>query len=93
MLEIDKVLQLKEEFLLYQLDVGEGMFWLFNIENGDSFKLNETSYYILSLLDGNRSIGKIQECILDKYNDMGPDIVLGDFEELIEGMKRNNIFK
>ncbi len=93
MLEIDKVLQLKEEFLLYQLDVGEGMFWLFNIENGDSFKLNETSYYILSQLDGNRSIGKIQEFILDKYNDMDPDIVLGDFEELIEGMKKNSIFK
>ncbi len=93
MLEIDKVLQLKEEFLLYQLDVGEGMFWLFNIENGDSFKLNETSYYILSLLDGNRSIGKIQESILDKYNDMDPDIVLGDFEELVERMKKNRIFK
>lgn len=93
MLEIDKVLQMKEEFLLYQLDVGEGMFWLFNIENGDSFKLNETSYYMLSLFDGKKKIGEIQKCVLEKYHDIDPDAVTRDFEELLERMKKNSIFK
>jgi len=93
MLELDKVLQLKEEFILYQLEVGEGMFWLFNIENGDSFKLNETSYYMLSLFDGNRDIGKVHKYILDKYHDIGPDVISGDFEELLEEMTKNSIFK
>lgn len=92
MLEVDKVLQLKEEFILYKLEVGKGMFWLFNIENGDSFKLNETSYYMLSLFDGNRSIGEICKCILDKYPNSNPDVVLEDFEELVERMKKENIF-
>jgi len=92
MLEVDKVLQLKEKFILYKLEVGKGMFWLFNIENGDSFKLNETSYYMLSLFDGNRSIGEICKCILDKYPNSNPDVVLEDFEELIERMKKENIF-
>ena len=91
MLEVDRVLQLKEEFILYKLEVGEGMFWLFNIENGDSFKLNETSYYILSLFDGNTSIGEIHKCILDKYPDANPNIILKDFEELME--RKENIFK
>ncbi len=91
MLEVDRVLQLKEEFILYKLEVGEGMFWLFNIENGDSFKLNETSYYILSLFDGNRGIGEIHKCILDKYPDANPNIILKDFEELME--RKENIFK
>ena len=93
MLEVDRVLQLKKEFILYKLEVGKGMFWLFNIENGDSFKLNETSYHILSLFDGNRSIGEIHKCILDKYPDSDPNLVLKDFEELIERMKKKNIFK
>jgi len=92
MLEVDKVLQLKEEFILYKLEVGKGMFWLFNIENGDSFKLNETSYYMLSLFDGNRSIREICKYILDKYPNSNPDVVLEDFEELIERMKKENIF-
>lgn len=93
MLEIDKILQLKKEYILYKLEVDEGMFWLFNIENGDSFKLNETSYYMLSLFNGKRSIGKIQKCILDEYPDSDANIVLNDFEELIKKMKKNNIFK
>lgn len=92
MLEVDKALQLKEEFILYKLEVGKGMFWLFNIENGDSFKLNETSYYMLSLFDGNMSIGEIYKCILNKYPNSNPDVVLEDFEELIERMKKENIF-
>lgn len=92
MLEIDKVLQLKEEFLTYKLEVGDGMFWLFNIETGDSFKLNETSYHMLSLLDGSKSIEEIQECILDEYPDSNPDVILKDFEELIERMEKENIF-
>jgi len=92
MLEIDKVLQLKGEFLTYKLEVGDGMFWLFNIETGDSFKLNETSYHMLSLLDGSKSIGEIQECILDEYPDSNPDVILKDFEELLEKMVKENIF-
>ncbi len=93
MLEVDKILQLKEEFILYKLDVDKGMFWLFNIENGDSFKLNEISYYILSLFDRNRSIEKIKKCILDKNPDVDSDTILKDFEELIIKFQNQNIFK
>ena len=93
MLEVDKILQLKEEFILYKLDVDKGMFWLFNIENGDSFKLNEISYYILSLFDRNRSIEKIKKCILDKNPDIDSNTILKDFEELIIKFQKQNIFK
>ena len=93
MLEVDKVLQLKEEFILYKLEVGKGMFWLFNIENGDSFKLNEISYYMLSLFDGNRSIGEICKCIPNTYPDATPDVISKDFEGLMERVKKENIFE
>ncbi len=93
MLEVDRVLQLKEAFILYKLEVGKGMFWLFNIENGGSVRLNETSYYILSLFDGHKSIGEIHKCFLDQYPDASPDVILKDFEEFIERMEKENIFK
>ena len=69
------------------------MFWLFNIENGDSVRLNETSYYILSLFDGHKRMGEIRKCVLDQYPDASPDVILKDFEELIERMEKENIFK
>lgn len=93
MLEVGKVLQLKEEFVLYKLEIDKGMFWLFNIENGDSFKLNEISYYILSLFDGEKSVGDIQKCLINKYKDASNNAILKDFNELIEKMEKVNIFK
>jgi methyltransferase-like protein len=93
MLEIDKILQLKEEYILYKLDVGDGKFWLFNIENGDSFKLNRTSYDMLSLIDGKRNIEEINRCLFDKYSDKNKDLILNDFEELIERMRKEKIIE
>lgn len=93
MLEVDKVLQLKEKFVLYKLELGKGMFWLFNIENGDSVRLNETSYYILSLFDGYKSIGEIRKYVLDKYQSMDSDTISEDFEELLNKIKKEGIFE
>lgn len=93
MLEVDKVLQLKEEFVLYKLEIDKGMFWLFNIENGDSFKLNEISYYILSLFDGEKSVGDIQKYLLDKYKNVNTKAIVKDFIELVQKMENENIFK
>ena len=93
MLEVDKVLQLKEEFILYKLEVGKGMFWLFNIENGDSVRLNETSYYILSLFDGHKSIGEIRKYFLNKYQSMDSNKISEDFEELLNKMEKEGIFE
>jgi len=93
MLEVDKVLQFKEDFILYKLEVGEGMFWLFNIENGDSVRLNETSYYILSLFDGYKSIGEIRKYVLGKYQSIDCDTISEDFEELLNKMKKEGIFR
>ena len=93
MLEVDKVLQLKEDFILYKLGVGKGMFWLFNIENGDSVRLNETSYYILSLFDGHKSIGEVRKYVLNKYQSMDPDTISEDFEELLNKMEKEDIFE
>ena len=93
MLEVEKVLQLKEEYILYKFDVGNGKFWLFNIKNGDSFKLNQTSYNMLSLIDGERSIGEINKCLIDKFLNKNSDLILKDFKELIERMRQEKIIE
>ena len=93
MLEINKILQLKEEYILFKFDVGNVKFWLFNIENGDSFKLNQTSYNMLSLIDGKRSIEEISKCLIDKISNKNRDLILKDFKKLIERMRKEKIFK
>ncbi|MBU4228385.1 PqqD family protein [bacterium] len=91
MLEVNKILQLKEEYILHKLDIGNGKFWLFNIENGDVYKLNRISYTILSLIDGKSTVGEINRCLFDKYPNKKPDLILKDFEELIERVRIENI--
>ena len=93
MLEVGRKFQLKEEFILHKLEIDDGMFRLFNVQNGDSFKLNETSYYTLSLFDGGKSIGEIHKCLLDNYPDENPDIILRDFNQLMEKMEKEDIFE
>ena len=93
MLEVDKVLRLKEEFVLYKLELDERMFWLFNIENGDSVRLNETSYCILSLFDGHKTIGEIRKYFLNKYQSTSSDTISEDFEELLNKMEKEGIFE
>ena len=91
MLEVNKILQLKEEYILHKLDIGNGKFWLFNIENGNVYKLNRISYTILSLIDGESTVGEINRCLFDEYPNKKPDLILKDFEELIEKIRRENI--
>lgn len=92
MLEVSKILQLKEKFALHKLDLEDSIFRLFNIENGDSFKLNEISFCILSLFNGEKNIEEIRKSILAMYPDENPDIILRDFDELMEKMKKEDIF-
>lgn len=93
MLEIETKVQLKEEFILYKLDIDKGMFWLFNIENGDSFKLNEMSYLTLSMIDGNKKVGEIRKYLIDKYKDVNTKTIVKDFNELMQKMGKENILK
>jgi len=93
MLEVDKILQLKEEYVLHNIDIGKGKFWLFNIENGDSYKLNRTTYNILSLIDGKRNIGEIINHLTENYPSKEPKLLLKDIEELIRKMQKEKILE
>ncbi|MBE3135840.1 MAG: PqqD family protein [Thermoplasmata archaeon] len=95
MLETNKInnerMKLADDLFLYKLD--ESLAWLFSIENGEYYKLNDSSHFILSLFDGKKTIGEIQKIYINKYfkEGIGEPILLKDFNELLERMMRDNI--
>ncbi|MFZ2410365.1 MAG: PqqD family protein [Candidatus Methanoperedens sp.] len=93
MLEVkeSETLKIAEQYVLYKLDVNGGLFWLFNIEEGSCFKLNETSFCILSCFDGKASISKIFQQLLSRYPTENPEKVSNDLKEIVEILKTENI--
>jgi methyltransferase-like protein len=93
MLEIGKseIWQIAEQYVLYKLDYGGGLFWLFDIEEGTCFDLNETSYFILSCFDGKTPTSKILQKVLSKYANENPEKVSNDFERLVNTLKKRGI--
>lgn len=88
---INERMKLADSLFLYKLD--ESLAWLFNIENGEYYKLNDSSHFILSLFDGKKTIGEIQKIYINKYFKEGIEepILLKDFNELLERMIRDNV--
>ena len=94
MLEIrdDDVITISEDYSLYSLDLKQIKYWLFNVKDGSNFKLNEVSYFILSRCDGQTSIGKFKEELIERYQ-QDDDNIIGDFEEFIIGCLNRQIVK
>jgi len=86
-----EILRVAEQYVLYKLDVNEGLFWLFNINEGTCFKLNETSFFILSNIDGKTPTSKILQQFHSRYPDEDPEKVSNDFEEILKNLKRRNV--
>lgn len=94
MLEINKISGLKMRFadnlFLYKLD--DSLAWLFNIDSGECYNLNESSHFILSLFDGEKTVDEIRQKYLKKYAESGVEdkTSLEDFDELLEELIINN---
>ena len=94
MLETNKInsvrMELNDTLFLYKLD--DSLAWLFNIENGEHYKLNDSSHFILSLFDGKKTVDEIQTIYIKKYANEGvaEPILLKDFNELLDRLMRNN---
>jgi len=93
MLEVieSEILRIAEQYVLYKLDVNEGLFWLFDLQEGTCFNLNETSFFILSCFDGKTSTSEILQKFLSRYPDEDPEKVSNDFKEIVETLKKRNV--
>lgn len=93
MLELKEsnILKLADNYVLYKLDIDQGMYWLFNIEEGTYFNLNEISYFELSLFDGKTSYDEICEKVISKYNSEDSQVIIEDLKELLEKLNKKDI--
>jgi len=89
---VDKtVMELADNQFLYKL--GDSLRWLFNIDTGEYYKLNESSFFVLSLFDGKKTVDEIQTIYVNKYssNKIKEKALLRDFKELLKQLISNNV--
>ena len=93
MLELKEssILKLADQYVLYNLDIDKGMYWLFNIEEGTYFDLNEVSHFELSIFDGKTSFGEICQKVISKYNSEDSKVIVGDLKELVDKLQKKDI--
>jgi len=81
-MDIKATPKLSAGFMLYKGDGEPQDFFLFNVESGEIFQLNETSYELLYLCDGKNSFEAIFSQLEDAY-DVEQQKLKDDFIELI----------
>lgn len=95
MLEEDEmnkmVMKLVDNQILHKLD--DSLIWLFNLESGEYYNLNESSYFVLSLFDGKKSVNDLLQLYVKKYSERGIEeaILVEDFNSLLSNLINDNI--
>jgi hypothetical protein len=65
----DRVYRLAGDYSLYRAEVGEGsQYFLFNIKDGTIYRLNEVSFTMLSLFDGNKGLTAVFDRLKNIYD-------------------------
>ena len=83
--KVDKaVMTLAENQFLYRLD--DSLMWLFNTDSGEFYKLNESSFFVLSSLDGKRTVKEIRQLYVEEFSGSGTDegVLVEDFNTLLD---------
>jgi len=87
-----EILRIAEQYVLYKIEVDDnGLFWLFDIQEGACFKLNETTFFILSCFDGKASLSEIRQQVLSRYHNEDPKSILNDFDEIVNILKKQKV--
>ena len=67
-------------------------YWVFNIDTGEHYSLNETSYWILEQIAGSLPIKSVFVNFLDNF-DVDENRGKDDFEDIITGFLKEGIIK
>lgn len=86
MLEIKQhsVFKLSKKYLLHEIN--EEAFWLFDLEDGDAFELNASSYFILACFDGRTPFNLIRDKTVSKYDGADSQEIVSDLKEFVSKM-------
>jgi methyltransferase-like protein len=83
------IFRVSGRFVLHELN--EEMYWLFDNEEGDVFRLNEVSYFLISCFDGKTPLSKIVSKVLEKYSEAKPDEVKTDVKCIVEKLVKEKV--
>lgn len=86
-------MKLADNQFLYKLD--DSLMWLFNVETGEYYSLNESSYFVLSLFDGEKTVDEIRRIYANKYSksEIGEQTLLKDIDEFLKHLVNNNFLE
>ncbi len=79
----NKVYALSSSYSLFKGEFNDIKYYLFNIEDGSIYRLNEVSYDMLALFDGKRDANKVFTLFNDMYQGE-KDTMMIDFKNLLQ---------
>ncbi|HBX23301.1 MAG TPA: PqqD family protein [Desulfotomaculum sp.] len=93
MLEIENttIFKLNSNYSLSALGSENAKFWLFELKEGNIYKLNDVSYSILSLLDGRTSFGSLIETVASQYDGVTKEEIVRDGKDFFTRCLNNGI--
>ncbi len=85
------VMKLGDDYFLHKLD--DSLSWLFNIDSGECYNLNESSFFVLSLFDGKKTMEDIRKIYVTKYSltETENKMLLRDVNELLKQLINDNV--
>lgn len=89
MLDLNKKYQINDEIVLRKIDT---KCWALNIENGNQYRLNDVSYFIL---DSFREIATVADVIsvVQKEYSVDKERLIADFSSMLQTAVNKNILK
>ena len=96
MLEIDEstIFKLNSNYSLSALGSEKSKHWLFELNEGNIYRLNEVSFYMLSLLDGRNTFAGIVKAVSNRYDGASKDEIIQDSNKFfIQCLENGIIYK
>lgn len=79
----NRIYVLSNSYSLFKGEFTDKKYYLFNIEDGSIYRLNEVSYDMLALFDGNRDINMVFELFNNIYQGER-NTMMSDFKKLLQ---------
>jgi hypothetical protein len=88
-LDINNILELHQDIVLR--GVGN-KYWALNVSNGNQYRLNEVSYFILDFFRTPQAIASMIEKVLEEYN-VERERLISDCSTVLQFVIEKNILK
>lgn len=89
MLDLNKKYQINDKIVLRKIDT---RCWALNIENGNQYRLNEVSYFILDLFREASAVSDIFPVVQKEYS-VDKDQLIADCTSMVQNAVNKNILK